>query len=104
MHVMADATFGSLAVDEIAAGQVGAQCVVHYGHATLSAPESLPVFYVFPKRDDVDRPRLLSTAREAAKSAAACGRRLVVFPDLALMHLAPWLAQELEVRAGLSCI
>merc|ERR1711939_438354 len=49
LYVMADTTYGSCCVDEVAAQHVDAQVVVHYGHACLSAPARLSVLYVFPK-------------------------------------------------------
>ncbi|KAK9899095.1 diphthamide biosynthesis protein [Cystobasidium minutum MCA 4210] len=49
LYVMADTTYGSCCVDEVAAQHVDADFVVHYGHACLSAPARLPVLYIFPK-------------------------------------------------------
>lgn len=36
LYVMADTTYGSCCVDEVAALHVNADCVVHYGHTCLS--------------------------------------------------------------------
>lgn len=36
LFVMADTAYGSCCVDEVGASHVGADCVVHYGHACLS--------------------------------------------------------------------
>ncbi len=47
MYVLADTTYGSCCVDEVAAAHVDAQCVVHFGHACLSRTSRLPVYYVF---------------------------------------------------------
>ena len=47
LYVMADTTYGSCCVDEVAAAHVDAQCVIHYGHACLSQTSRLPVFFVF---------------------------------------------------------
>lgn len=46
MFVMADTTFGSCCVDEVAASHVDADCVVHYGHTCLS-PSVLFLFAFF---------------------------------------------------------
>ncbi|XP_062096143.1 uncharacterized protein LOC133801932 isoform X2 [Humulus lupulus] len=46
---MADTAYGSCCVDEVGASHVGADCVVHYGHACLSPTTKLPAFFVFGK-------------------------------------------------------
>ena len=48
--ILADTTYGSCCVDEIAAQHVDAQVVVHYGRSCLSPPARLPVIYVFTKQ------------------------------------------------------
>lgn len=50
LYVMADTTYGSCCVDEVAAAHVDAQCVIHYGHACLSQTSRLPVFFVFGRQ------------------------------------------------------
>uniref|UniRef100_A0A914UUX5 2-(3-amino-3-carboxypropyl)histidine synthase subunit 2 n=1 Tax=Plectus sambesii TaxID=2011161 RepID=A0A914UUX5_9BILA len=48
--VLADTSYGSCCVDEIAAQHASASCLVHYGDACLSEPpEKLPVRFVFGK-------------------------------------------------------
>ncbi|KAG8933846.1 Diphthamide biosynthesis protein 2 [Tulasnella sp. 418] len=47
IYVLADTTYGSCCVDEVAAQHVDADVVVHYGHACLSPTSRLPVIYVF---------------------------------------------------------
>ncbi|MBW0460914.1 hypothetical protein O181_000629 [Austropuccinia psidii MF-1] len=49
IYILADTTYGSCCVDEVAAQHVNAHAIVHYGHACLSTTPHLPVFYVFPK-------------------------------------------------------
>jgi len=46
--VLGDTSYGSCCVDEVAAAHMAADCIVHYGHACMSAPATLPVYYVFP--------------------------------------------------------
>lgn len=53
----------SCCVDEVAAEHVGADCIVHYGSACLSASKRLPLMYVFEKRP-VDLERCASAFRE----------------------------------------
>ncbi|KAI9642423.1 Diphthamide biosynthesis protein 2 [Ciborinia camelliae] len=50
LFILADTSYGSCCVDEIAAEHVDAQVVVHYGRACLSPTARLPVIYVFTSR------------------------------------------------------
>lgn len=55
VYVLADTTYNSLSVDEVAASHVDAHCVVHYGRASLTKLSRLPAFFVFPQQAlDVD--------------------------------------------------
>ena len=55
LYILADTSYGSCCVDEIAAEHVDAQVVVHYGRSCLSPTARLPVIYVFTSRSlDVD--------------------------------------------------
>ncbi len=51
LYVLADTSYGSCCVDEIAAEHVDAGVVVHYGRSCLSPTSRLPVIYVFTSRD-----------------------------------------------------
>ncbi|KIN99190.1 hypothetical protein M404DRAFT_966125 [Pisolithus tinctorius Marx 270] len=50
MYVLADTSYGSCCVDEVAAQHVDADFIVHYGHACLSQTSRLPVIYVFGRK------------------------------------------------------
>ncbi|KZT66950.1 diphthamide biosynthesis protein [Daedalea quercina L-15889] len=56
LYVLADTSYGSCCVDEVAAQHVDADAMVHYGHACMSQTSRLPVIYVFGKKpvDPVD--------------------------------------------------
>lgn len=55
LYVLADTSYGSCCVDEVAAQHVDADAMVHYGHACMSQTYRLPVIYVFGQRPiDVD--------------------------------------------------
>ncbi|KAJ7086396.1 putative diphthamide synthesis protein-domain-containing protein [Mycena belliarum] len=55
LYVLADTSYGSCCVDEVAAQHVDADAMVHYGHACMSQTSRLPVIYVFGKKSvDVD--------------------------------------------------
>ncbi|OJD16837.1 diphthamide biosynthesis protein 2 [Emergomyces pasteurianus Ep9510] len=46
-YILADTSYGTCCVDEVAAEHVNADVVVHYGRACLSPTARLPVIYVF---------------------------------------------------------
>jgi diphthamide biosynthesis protein 2 len=50
LYILADTSYGSCCVDEIAAEHVDADVVVHYGRSCLSPTARLPVIYVFTSR------------------------------------------------------
>ena len=54
LTIMADTSYGSCCVDEIAAEHVDADAVIHYGRACLSPTARLPVLYVFTE-NELDR-------------------------------------------------
>ncbi|EJF62071.1 diphthamide biosynthesis protein [Dichomitus squalens LYAD-421 SS1] len=49
-YVLADTSYGSCCVDEVAAQHVDADALVHYGHACMSQTSRLPVIYVLGKK------------------------------------------------------
>ncbi|KAF8918751.1 putative diphthamide synthesis protein-domain-containing protein [Mucidula mucida] len=53
LYVLADTSYGSCCVDEVAAEHIKATAMVHYGHACMSQYRTyrLPVMYVFGKKD-----------------------------------------------------
>ena len=50
-YILADTSYGSCCVDEIASEHVGADVVVHYGRSCLSPTARLPVIYVFTEQN-----------------------------------------------------
>ena len=49
IFVLADTTFGSCCVDEVAAAHHNADCIVHFGRACMSPVARLPARFVFHK-------------------------------------------------------
>ncbi|KAK6519468.1 Diphthamide biosynthesis protein 2 [Arthrobotrys megalospora] len=47
VYILADTSYGSCCVDEVAAEHAEADCIVHYGRACLSPTIRLPVLHVF---------------------------------------------------------
>lgn len=88
IYILADTTYNALSVDEVASAHVDADCIVHYGRASLSKTTGrVPVYYVFPRvdgyrygpegstrldlrGDDVDGERV-----EAGTTSTSTGRR-----------------------------
>ncbi|OJJ46887.1 hypothetical protein ASPZODRAFT_131790 [Penicilliopsis zonata CBS 506.65] len=50
-YILADTSYGTCCVDEVAAEHVNADVVVHYGRSCLSPTARLPVIYVFTHRE-----------------------------------------------------
>ncbi|KAF8966760.1 putative diphthamide synthesis protein-domain-containing protein [Flammula alnicola] len=50
LYVLADTSYGSCCVDEVAAQHVNADALVHYGHACMTLTSRLPVIYVFGQK------------------------------------------------------
>jgi diphthamide biosynthesis protein 2 len=63
LYILADTSYGSCCVDEIAAEHVDADVVVHYGRSCLSPTARLPVIYVFTSRP-LRIPDLIKTFEE----------------------------------------
>ncbi|KAG5671346.1 hypothetical protein PVAND_001549 [Polypedilum vanderplanki] len=56
IFILADTSYGSCCVDEIAAAHIQADGIIHFGHACLSKVTRLPVLYIFPKNEvDVEK-------------------------------------------------
>jgi len=47
VYILGDTSYGSCCVDEITAEHVGADSLIHFGHACLSQNKRLPTLYVF---------------------------------------------------------
>lgn len=49
VYILGDTSYGSCCVDEIAASHVGADAMIHFGHACLSRSVRLPIKYIFSR-------------------------------------------------------
>ncbi|KAK6544073.1 hypothetical protein TWF694_000785 [Orbilia ellipsospora] len=47
IYILADTSYGSCCVDEIAAEHADADCIIHYGRACLSPTIRLPILHIF---------------------------------------------------------
>ncbi|TEB24956.1 diphthamide biosynthesis protein [Coprinellus micaceus] len=92
IYVLADTSYGSCCVDEVAAQHVDADAVVHYGYACLSQTSRLPVVYVFGKRD-LDIEHATSSLVDLIDSEAGT---ILLKSDVIYSHLMPELATRLQ--------
>lgn len=112
--MLADTSYNSQAVDEVAAAHINADCVVHYGLASFAPVSRLPAFFVLP-REPLDCGAAAAAAAQrlhppapadgtAATAGAAAdggGGCLVVFTHQGYAHCLPRLETSLrEAFAG----
>ncbi|KAF9444614.1 diphthamide biosynthesis protein [Macrolepiota fuliginosa MF-IS2] len=88
LYVLADTSYGSCCVDEVAAQHANADAMVHYGHACMSLTSRLPVIYVFGKKK-LDIEQCVSRLVEAYKSHTPdCPPKIAAFRyEVAYSHL-----------------
>ncbi|CCA66417.1 related to DPH2-diphtheria toxin resistance protein [Serendipita indica DSM 11827] len=84
LFVLADTSYGSCCVDEVAAQHVNADVVVHYGHACLSPTTRLPAIYVYGKRP-LDVHRVASCFKDTCGSDIP--KNLAIQTDVSFNHL-----------------
>jgi len=61
LFILADTSYGSCCVDEVAAQHANCDLIVHYGFSCLSRTRRLPVRYVFGRARDLDVERAAQT-------------------------------------------
>ncbi|GAA6014124.1 hypothetical protein JCM8202_005155 [Rhodotorula sphaerocarpa] len=97
LYVLADTTYGSCCVDEVAAQHVDADFVVHYGHTCLSPTARLPVLYVLTKREidpDHAASSIASTSRASLDEDPP--KAVIVLYDVAYAHKSHLVADALR--------
>ena len=93
LSILADTSYGSCCVDEIAAEHVDTEVVVHYGRSCLSPTARLPVIYVFTPRD-LD----YALALQAFKSTYPDeGQKIILMGDLPFHNHMERLRIQIEV-------
>ncbi|KAH9051627.1 diphthamide biosynthesis protein [Lactarius deliciosus] len=95
LYVLADTSYGSCCVDEVAAQHVDADAVVHYGHACMSKSYRLPVIYVFGKKH-VDVKDAAKSLLESWTSSNLAAKVAVLKHDVAYTHEAERLLSALR--------
>ncbi|KAJ3308150.1 Diphthamide biosynthesis protein 2 [Blyttiomyces sp. JEL0837] len=90
-YLLADTTYGSCCVDEVAALHVEADLVVHYGRSCLSRTSRIPVLHVFTKTPiDID------DAIDSIKGILPTSERCLIFFDTTYHHAISKLASALK--------
>lgn len=64
LYILADTSYGTCCVDEVAAEHVNADVVVHYGRACLSPAARLPVIHVFTHKQ-LDHAAVIAAFKES---------------------------------------
>lgn len=92
VYILADTSYSSCCVDEIAAEHVDADVVVHYGRSCLSPTSRLPVIYVFTRRSlDHEATMRAFTNQFPDKEA-----NVILMADVTYQDHVPTLAKELH--------
>ena len=94
IYILADTSYSSCCVDEIAAEHVDADVVVHYGRSCLSPTSRLPVIYVFTQHT-LDRDAVLA---DFEKEFPDKDVKAILMADVTYQDHIPELATELRVR------
>ncbi|KAF9519204.1 hypothetical protein BS47DRAFT_1288643 [Hydnum rufescens UP504] len=92
LYVLADTSYGSCCVDEVAAQHIDADVVVHYGHACLSLTTRLPAIYVFAKYL-IDVPHCIRSLLDESQLTVSLEnspilKTVIVMSDVAYLHQA----------------
>ncbi|KAF8345163.1 putative diphthamide synthesis protein-domain-containing protein [Amanita rubescens] len=100
LYVLADTSYGSCCVDEVASQHVDADAMIHYGYACMSQTSRLPVVYVFGKKK-IDINHCAETLVDALNSQVPCDEQRTDSPillqhDVAFTHLADDLVHKLK--------
>lgn len=92
LYILADTSYGSCCVDEIAAEHINADVVVHYGRACLSPTARLPVIYVFT----IQPISIKSLIQSFQETFPNCHERIILMADVTYSSHLPHIAQSLK--------
>ena len=91
IYILADTSYSSCCVDEIAAEHVDADVVVHYGRSCLSPTSRLPVIYVFT-RHQLDHNTVIEAFEKEFSDRQS---KVVLMADVTRQDHVPSLTEEL---------
>ncbi|EDV93315.1 2-(3-amino-3-carboxypropyl)histidine synthase subunit 2 [Drosophila grimshawi] len=97
IFILADTTYGSCCVDEIAAAHVEADSVIHFGNACRSKASRLPVLYLYPVLP-LQLPKVLQQL--AALQPECEEREVYVYLDIGYQHLCEQQPPSAELADG----
>ncbi|KAI9058971.1 diphthamide biosynthesis protein [Trametes sanguinea] len=99
LYVLADTSYGSCCVDEVAAQHVDADALVHYGHACMSQTSRLPVIYVLGKKP-IEPQHCADSVSAALQSTSSLSEKKSVLLryDVAYAYRAENVIKELKER------
>lgn len=103
LYVLADTTYGSCCVDEVAAQHVDADFLVHYGHTCLSPTARLPVIYVLTKRS-IDVQHAASTLASTSRDSLDQSKAILLTYDVGYAHQAELVHAALQSQVSLPVI
>ncbi len=95
--VLADTSYGECCVDELCAGHLDADCVVHFGEACLSPTQFLPALCVL-ERAPLDVAACAAVVTAAATGGGWQGSGLVLLYELRFAHCARQLGDAVRER------
>jgi diphthamide biosynthesis protein 2 len=95
LTILADTSYGSCCVDEIAAEHVEADAIVHYGRACLSPTARLPVIHIFTHQK-LNRNKVMTAFEDAFPDQCT---KVILTADVPYAHHVPVINQGL-LREG----
>ncbi|KIJ04981.1 hypothetical protein PAXINDRAFT_103950 [Paxillus involutus ATCC 200175] len=107
LYVLADTSYGSCCIDEVAAQHVDADLVVHYGHACMSKTSRLPVVYVFGRKSiDVQDcvEELTKIVASITDSTETTKKSALIRHDVAYTYRAGDIVRHLRDETGASIL
>ncbi|XP_011156190.1 2-(3-amino-3-carboxypropyl)histidine synthase subunit 2 [Solenopsis invicta] len=82
VYILGDTTCGSCCIDEVTAQHIGADGIIHFGHACLNPTTRLPVFHVLPRKE-LNTTELID---EFKRVFSDCTKKIIFFYDVAYAH------------------
>lgn len=94
-YILADTSYSSCCVDEIAAEHVCADVIVHYGRACLSPTARLPTIHIFTK-NDLDMSYAMKAFRNDISEQEPALCKIIVMADVTYQDWVPELCSSIR--------
>lgn len=82
VYILGDTSYGSCCIDEVTAEHIGADAIIHFGHACLNPTIRLPIYHVLPRKE-ID---VKSFCEDFEKYFDDCTVALLFFYDVTYAH------------------